>query len=127
MIITTEPGINNLDKITNKPFVVSFDFVAPEPESVIFSTNSHGSGSNKIVVDKSDKVEFEFGFGGLLQIYIPKYEGNWKNPGTKRLQAEFKLIHDSDPPPAVPEPATMFLLGSGLIGLAGFVRRKCRK
>jgi hypothetical protein len=40
-----------------------------------------------------------------------------------------KLGHWSgwDGPSAVPEPATMFLLGSGLIGLAGIARKKFRK
>ncbi len=60
----------------------------------------------------------ELGWDGMETISLCNF---WPDEGA------ISHVTIYDPPTAVPEPATMFLLGSGLIGLAGYGRKKFSK
>jgi len=76
----------------------------------------------------NDYLVFHWGGagGGVYQAFdlttIPEESDTFTAPGQNGLS--FYSFYGSDPVAQVPEPATMFLLGSGLIGLAGYGRKK---
>ena len=84
-----------------------------------------------------DEAWFEFSREGLLASSFDFYSapGPGQSPGPFLSAAHIQSIGDGDSgwiapvgeTEPVPEPATMLLLGSGLIGIAGFGRKKFKK
>jgi hypothetical protein len=80
-------------------------------------------------IDRGSLVNDNVSVNGSGTLTITGFDptpGTWNFTGGF-TGAQANLSFSSAPVPAVPEPASMMLLGSGLIGLAGAARRRFRK
>jgi hypothetical protein len=134
-IWTNEKDVGSDDKV-HKNASVSFSFTAPSPSfggTVEGETFGVYSGSwffntqyGKLEWD--GVVEIPFGNLGLLNASLDAVKFNWGLYGLSEgycwgadVPVTFTL---EKAPSSVPEPATMLLLGLGLVGLAGLGRKK---
>ena len=105
---------------------VAFSFSSPEVDGIV-TGESFGvikCGDDEGVIEWDGPTLFTFGNGGEFQIALS--DVTFGTPGSADVWGNLSFLSDSQPDPTapVPEPASMLLLGSGLVGVAATMRKK---
>jgi hypothetical protein len=106
------PTLTYFEEFINGVAVATFGTPgALSGQSLVLTNNGNGFAdaimSGFVAPTANDTVSFKLSYTGA-------------NDGTE----QFFLVSTTNPPPTVPEPASLGLLGAGLVGVAGAIRRK---